>query len=325
MRVTRWFLAIWILAAGAVSGGPARTAGKRLPFKTTPAAARDDADPNVLVHTAWEVCFEGGWTVTAGPSPAASVVIVADRLRVTDAARVSASTESSGVGGTLRIEAVEILVDDGGAIGAESSGSGNAGSIAIVGNRRLEVAGGAIRTEAAAADGGTISIDSSRMVSVVDGAITATLGGGLGGGGNLTIASPDFIVLQRGEIIAKAVGGPGGNIRLETDAFVPSAESMISGSSELGIDGTVEIVSPEADVIGALAALAAGYLQVDSFLPTRCGDRNAGDAGRFLIDGRPGVPLRPVDLPPFSSVRGLPSSPPNAGAAWIGNLPRAER
>jgi large exoprotein involved in heme utilization and adhesion len=83
---------------------------------------------------------------------------------------------------------------------------------------------------------------------------------------------------------------------MAADHFIPSADSRVSASSSLGIDGTVEISAPEVDLSGGLEALPARFFDAAALLKERCGVR-AGRAMSSLIKvGRGGLPLAPEAL-----------------------------
>jgi len=53
------------------------------------------------------------------------------------------------------------------------------------------------------------------------------------------------------QIIAQAVLGHGGNITIAADEYFPSADSLVSATSSLGISGSIEIVGPRAALDGS--------------------------------------------------------------------------
>jgi large exoprotein involved in heme utilization and adhesion len=69
---------------------------------------------------------------------------------------------------------------------------------------------------------------------------------------------------------------------------------VIDASSELGIDGTVEIHYPDVDLASALTALPAAFLDAASLLRERCAARRGGErAGSFAVRSVGGVPAEP--------------------------------
>ncbi|EDN65971.1 hypothetical protein BGP_0493 [Beggiatoa sp. PS] len=84
---------------------------------------------------------------------------------------------------------------------------------------------------------------------------------GVGSGGDLTINGPQFVIMNNGKIIAQAYEGRGGNIHLGSKQLVQSPCSQISASSELGVDGDVQIDSPAVDMDAMLVVLQGNQLE----------------------------------------------------------------
>ena len=105
-----------------------------------------------------------------------------------------------------------------------------------------------------------------------------------------------FVVLNRSNIIAKAEGGDGGRIVIISDVFLSTPDSIVSASSRLGIDGTVEIFSPMVDVSSGLVSLPESFLKADDLLPKRCAEKDEDEASSFHIIGHEGSPPGPDSL-----------------------------
>jgi large exoprotein involved in heme utilization and adhesion len=155
---------------------------------------------------------------------------------------------------------------------------------------------GAVTTEAETADGGNITLIAGSRVELRDSQITATVKSGVGKGGNITF-DPQFIVLQRSQVRADALGGPGGNVLLVADVFLRDPASQVSASSALGIPGVVNIQAPVTSISGAVAPLPQEFAPVAELLRDRCAGRlREGRMSRFVIGGRDGVPSEPGSL-----------------------------
>ena len=196
-----------------------------------------------------------------------------------------------GAGGSINLSASDIVVRDGATISASSNGSGAAGSIGITARSVRLINDGFIGTRAKASDGGDISIDAADLVYLRDSAITTSVAGGLGNGGNITI-DPQFVVLDHSQIIANAFGGNGGNIRIVADNFL-SQESLVQASSQLGVSGNVAIESPRIDLSGALRALSTDYLDTSRLIRGSCASRAQQAASTFIAGGRGGLAAAP--------------------------------
>jgi filamentous hemagglutinin family protein len=120
-----------------------------------------------------------------------------------------------------------------------------------------------ITTEAVSAGGGAIRIHANGFVLLQDSQISTSVQEGSGNGGDMKL-SPKFIILKNGQIIARANEGQGGNINITTTGiytFPPKSASSIDASSNLGIDGEVNIDSPTVDLDAMLVVLPGGHIE----------------------------------------------------------------
>lgn len=233
---------------------------------------------------------------------AGSIVMRGTTLTMRDG-EISTSTSGSGAGGAIDIVQSGSVSLTRSTIKASSTGSGEAGSISIDAGRSLTLNDSTIATESVSADGGNIAIVAIDMLRLTDSRITTSVGTGLGDGGNIFI-DPVFVILDSSQIIANAFGGNGGNIDIITQALLQSGDSVISASSELGIQGTVEISAPESDLVGSLTPLPGGLFDPSLLLRESCSAR-AGRAGNSFVGvGYGGLPERPGTLGFGSYVQG---------------------
>jgi large exoprotein involved in heme utilization and adhesion len=122
--------------------------------------------------------------------------------------------------------------------------------------------------------------------------------GGGGDAGNLTLTAP-FIVAEGSRIVADAFGGMGGNILIDAGVFLRDPVSLVSASSALGIQGTVNIQAPVTSLSGTLAPLPQAFVSVAALLPARCAARaQDGHYSSLVLGGREGLPLEPGGLLP---------------------------
>jgi filamentous hemagglutinin family protein len=240
---------------------------------------------------------------TGGSGAGGDVTLRTHHFRASDGGEVSARS-AAGYGEARRVFA---SLEDEGLIGAPPlKASGAAGSVRIEASE-VELVGGSIATDSAAADGGDVTIEAIRRVHLIDGEITAAVVDG-GTGGNITI-DPEFVILQHGSRIRADAGvGNGGNIRITADNYFAFPDSVVTASSEFGVDGVVEIQSPDVDLTGALVALPTSFVDASSLVRSPCAaSHSEGDAGSFVVSSREGLPPSPDAL--------LPSSAPEAPAA----------
>ncbi len=270
------------------------------------------------------VLFVGG----PGGGSAGSISIMAPRIVITDGGIVRTNTETVGAGGTIGLTADVLEMTNGGAVSAVSSGEGLAGSIEIDVGDTARLVDSSITAAATMAFGGSISINGvgieksedgrlialpttgkvpGFLVHLVDSEITTSVGEGEGDGGNVLIEAV-FLILQGSRIEAKAVGGNGGNILLVAD-FVLADEplrAIVDASSDAGVSGTVDVQSPDVDLVGGLVALPDSALDASDAITPPCSARRRGETpGSFVFSGRQGVP----------------PGPEGALAAWPGDVP----
>ena len=188
---------------------------------------------------------------------------------------IVSSTSLPGEGGRIVLQ-VNQLNMSGATIQTTSTGigSGDAGDIDITAQKNLEMTDSSISTSATQADGGNIKLTVEDTVYLLDSDISAKVQGGAGNGGNINI-DPVFVVLNGSNITADAFGGNGGNIQIITGFFLATPDSSVTASSALGINGTVDINAPDADVSGSLTALPATFLDASALLafPLWCAHR----------------------------------------------------
>ena len=149
-------------------------------------------------------------------------------------------------------------------------------------------------TDAEQSDGGNIVIDGGRMVRLRDGSeITTSVTSGDSTGGNIDIQAR-FVILDSSTILANAFGGPGGTIRIQAEAFIPSGDSLVEAVGKASqIPGTIEILAPDTDFLQSLAPLAVEFEDPASRLGDRCSQRRNVDQCTLEVDIRDGLPLGP--------------------------------
>ena len=142
-------------------------------------------------------------------------------------------------------------------------------------------------TAAAARDGGSIRLLGAGRVFLAESLVSAEAGRN---GGNIDVRSPQTLVLQCSTLSSNAIHGNGGFIAIAADGYLPSLESIVSASSEFGLEGSVEIDTPETNVGSGLAILPDGLLGTDANITDRCALRLHGDVSSFFLNGNGGLP-----------------------------------
>ena len=68
-------------------------------------------------------------------------------------------------------------------------------------------------------------------------------------------------------------------------------ETSITASSEFGVEGTVEIRTPDTDVGSGLVILPEALVSRNINLAERCALRLSGDVSSFFLNGEGGIPV----------------------------------
>jgi hypothetical protein len=177
-------------------------------------------------------------------------------------------------------------------------GAGAAGTIQIQADETFRSAGGHVTTDSASAGGGAIALTAGRLVQLMDSELTTSVRGGGGDAGNLILDAP-FLVADSSQIVANAFGGRGGNIQITAGVFLADPASLVSASSALGIQGTVDIRAPVTSLSGAVAPLPQAFVSAAALLPAQCAARLSGGRYSSLVMGRrDGLPLDPGSVLP---------------------------
>ncbi|NEO36094.1 MAG: filamentous hemagglutinin N-terminal domain-containing protein [Moorea sp. SIOASIH] len=254
-------------------------------------------------------------------SPAGSVTITSNNLRVRDGAEISVSARGNGdnaKAGNLSITASSIVLDQ-----------------------------ATLSAEVSAGDKGNIILDSQRIV-MGDRSNITTNAKGAATGGNITIDTDLLVALDNSDITANAEDSFGGQVIINAlgifgtefrDQQTP--DSDITASSERGasFSGTVEINAPSADPSAALFELPDNFVNPKLLVATGCGTDEGNQFTQFGRGGLPTDPTKPlrgetlwVDLRPLPrhSARRrknpiLPSNASNAGNSRPSRIIEANR
>jgi len=180
--------------------------------------------------------------------------------------------DKAGKGGSIELTSKElslkhaVITSDSLADNEGLIGQGNAGDI-IVNAERLRMQNSYIGASTEQAEGGQINMTSSNYLYLIDSFITTSVKADDGNSGNITL-TPEFLVLDNSQIIAQAYEGRGGNIDITTTGiynntaqgiFESPLINAISASSELGIDGEIQINTPEIDITAGLFSLQTPF------------------------------------------------------------------
>ncbi len=216
---------------------------------------------------------------------------------------------SSGVGGTVQITTDKLEVFDGATIAVNSQGEGIAGDINITAARVQLNNSSRLSAETATVDGGNITLSNVELLQLRNSSLISTTAGtdeAGGNGGNIDIDS-DLIVAfpnENSDIKANAFTGSGGSVRIATQGLFGIAfqaqdnplTNDITASSQQGIQGTVNIISPDVDPRSGLTPLPAEVVDVSDRIAQGCRSNGVRqEQSEFIVKGRGGLPPSPTD------------------------------
>jgi len=214
---------------------------------------------------------------------------------------IASSSFGTATGGMINIQANHFIMTDSGLIDASSIATGNAGDIFIRANHFEITNNGQITTSAKYAVGGNITLMIPYLLYLQDGVITTSVHGGEGNSGNISLENLQLAVFNQTQIKAQADAGNGGNIRIAAEHFIKSDESLITASSKFGLDGKIEIDSPNKNITEGMLSLPSEIVDVSGMMEKTCEASSAEayeNRSRFMINPIAGSPNSPFDLQP---------------------------
>ncbi|MBE9216873.1 S-layer family protein [Plectonema cf. radiosum LEGE 06105] len=199
------------------------------------------------------------------------------------ASSILVRSESQGVTGDIEVNSPRITLDNQGTLNANSA-SGSGGNINLTSDLLLLRRGTQISTNAGTTQQG-------------------------GDGGNIDINSKFIVAFpqKNSDITANAFSGNGGNINIRTQGIFgiearpkPSDRTNdITASSELGVQGQINIIQPDVQPTEAVIELPDQIVDASDQIGQNCPrGRNAKRLGEFVVSGRGSLP--PNSLQPLN-------------------------
>ncbi|MBE9128505.1 MULTISPECIES: filamentous hemagglutinin N-terminal domain-containing protein [unclassified Coleofasciculus] len=249
--------------------------------------AQGDAG-TISINATDYVSLSGQDTQSQLPS---SIVSSADILNplFRDSFNFPDGSQLSGKSGTINITSPQIYIDDRSEVRVTNLGTGDAGSIVLDGNLIRLTNKGSITAETQSGTGGNIEIGANTLL-LQNSQISATARNA-GDGGNITTDTENLIVIES-RIAADAFKGSGGNIRIATQGLFIKPQSQISASSELGVDGDVELVINEPGVAQGLIEIEPGMAS-DVDIAQSCIGQTTPNATQLTRSGGRSLPMSP--------------------------------
>jgi len=245
-----------------------------------------------------------------------TIIINTLDVRLSDEGTINTSSTGKRDAGDILLSVNKLLLDTKSSVSSESLASedgGAAGRIWLTAKNDVTIQNNsALTTEAVntistdqSLDNGKIDVHVKDQIYIINGKITTSVKGGAGHGGDIEMDS-ELLVMNHGDIIANAYEGNGGNIHIVADNIVQSADSSIEASSEKGIDGTINIESPDVDVSGGLVTMPSDFLDMSKWLKTQCEMRSQETISRLVVHHMDALPVSVNDLivsPPIYCVQ----------------------
>jgi len=221
----------------------------------------------------------------------------------------------TGASNDVTINTGQLLVSVGAQVSARNEGSGNAGNVRVNARSIVLDQAGSITAATQSGEGGNIFLRTKTLQIRHASQISAQAGGN-GNGGNITITgfSPaEYVVLLEGsKINANAFKGIGGNIQINTSGLFTCPECQITASSQLGLNGVVNVNTPETENKQPSVNLPQEIIKPEEIVAQICPADRAQHKSEFTITGRGGLPPRPNEPLSNEALLSFESSPTQA-------------
>lgn len=230
-------------------------------------------------------------TKTIGRGAAGDILLQVKKLAVKEDGKLRSSSSGTGNAGYIEINSDTVIIENG-KISSSSTAvtdAGDAGVININAEDSISITGGgSVRTESENSGGGAIGLLAKQVVYIKDSRVSTNVKNGEGQSGNIDLNAA-FIVMDKGKVTANADLGNGGNILFRSNYLIKSWDSMITASSNLGIDGKIEIDTPDSDIPGGVAPLRIELIDAEKWASTPCSKRTGDTTSSLSVSGEKAV------------------------------------
>jgi filamentous hemagglutinin family protein len=222
----------------------------------------------------------------------------------------SSAIVGTGNGGDLTVATDRLIVRDGATVSVSNfssrnpdtpPGQGAAGNLNVNANFVLLDQQGILTAEAAANEGGNITLQTGTLLLRRGSAIT-TNAQGPATGGNIILNTDILAALENSDITANAQQSFGGRVMINATSILgtefraqPTTASDVTASSALGAEfnGVVELNTPDVDPSRGLAELPNDLADRSSQVTAVCAGSGRDE---FVITGRGGLPEAPAQI-----------------------------
>lgn len=209
-------------------------------------------------------------------------------------------SKPGGNAGNITIKAPRVNISQAGIVKVTNESTGDAGRIIITSNTLDLEESSSIKATAESGIGGNIELNTKNL-EIGDGSQITAEAGNDGNGGNITINTEKLIAKKNARIVANAFNGRGGNIFVNAEGlflFAPQ-EDIFDASSELGIDGIINIENPDNDFEKDLELSEIKLSVLPDFYTPWCDNPDrillGINSGREIAPLRMGRGTKPID------------------------------
>jgi len=219
---------------------------------------------------------------------------------------IQTKSNGKGTAGYINISSENVFLDHHAKISSSGTGSesfaGDAGTINIFANNTIRLNNNSqLSTLSSHAGGGTVQVESGRLLYLSNSTVTTSVLQGWGSGGDIFLKS-QLMFTDGSTIQAQAENGPGGNIQIQSRQFLEASGNTINASSRLGIDGRVDIVQPTSDISMDVSQLSSQFLDDSAHLADICAARFHHNKSIFSLEGKGALPIAYNDWIPGSEI-----------------------
>jgi filamentous hemagglutinin family protein len=275
---------------------------------------------NITLHGSQLLLTEGASlsSRSSGEGNAGTIQVEVTDLTLRDHSLITTEASRAG-GGDIDIEAQILSMLDSAITATVETGAASGGNIRIGGMinadgevieslDRLSLEGSRITANTDAGDGANIVMGARQVVLDSGSAIAANTNAGVGGNVAIagtvaadghTLSQAGTILLRESRITASAQAGQGGRIDIVAEVFLADPDSVIDASSQLGIDGEVNIEAVVSNLSEVVEPLSPRLASETALLRDLCATRlQQGLVSSFVERGRAGIPSAPDGLLP---------------------------
>jgi len=281
------------LASEISSGAVLRDAAFREAFGLPPFPTGDSG--NVTIAAERLAVADGGQisVQNEGTGNAGNLQVSAERILLRNGADLTAAT-FEGNGGNLIVQAEAVRVRNDSSITADAGGAGIGGNITID-SEFLSLREGRIQASTTSGNGSNITLNGENILMRRN-SLISTEAGGTGNGGDIDINTETLVGLFNSDIVANAFQGNGGNITIVAEGVIGlqprpfrTPFSDITASSQFGLDGDIEITTPDVNSDDIFESLSGDTIDAGDTV-AYCAGLTAADVA---FTGRGGIPENP--------------------------------